>query len=248
MKSQLTISSICGNFLRALESPRLWYLVKWEEREISPRLLALMERKSRFIHTISCSSLKETSIWSAHLNQLLGTVFNLVHVNLAFFMVLYNLDWLENCPHVRNLIVTSCPNLSSMSLVRVAQAVPNLIYLECMNNGLRVIALQIVEIASVCTKLTHLNCYGTGNMHYWMAKEILESCPDMQVFYLSSNHIFDESMGAMGWFKLTRCEYKHVLFSKNIICKVEEYMDINRQVSYQAWLDFQEREAMLANE
>ena len=71
-------------------------------------------------------------------------------------MVLYNLDWLENCPHVKNLIVTSCPNLSSKSLVRGAQALPNLIYLECMNNSLCVIALQIVEIASVCTKLTHL--------------------------------------------------------------------------------------------
>ena len=77
-------------------------------------------------------------------------------------------------------------------------------------------------------------------MRYWMAKEILESCPDMQVFYLSSNHIFYDSVDAMGWFKLTHHKYKHVLFSKNIIHKVEEYMDIDRQVSYQAWLDFKE--------
>ena len=54
MKSRLAVSETCGTFLRAMEFPRLWYFVKWEEKELPPRLLALIEKKSEFIHTISC--------------------------------------------------------------------------------------------------------------------------------------------------------------------------------------------------
>ena len=242
-KSRLALSSTCGTFLRALEFPRLWYYVNWQEKKLPPRFLALIARKGEFIHRISCCALKETSIWSLHFNRSLASMVNLVHVNLAFCMVLYDMDWLENCPKIKNLIVTSCPNMSSMSFVRGTKTLQDLVYLECMNNGHRIISLQIVDIASSCTKLTHLNCYGMENMRYWMADEILSTCPDMQVFNLSSNHIFDDSIDAMGWYKITKRKYSHVLFSRNILHKVEEYMDIDREVSYEAWLDFKARQA-----
>ena len=238
------MSSTSGNFLRARDFPRLWYYVKWQEKKIPVRLLALLEKKSQFIHSISCCTLKETSIWSLHFNQILASMTNLVHVNLAFCMVLYDMDWLENCPNIKILIVTSCPNMSSMSFVRGTKTLAKFLYLECMNNGHRIVALQIVDIASACPKLTHLNCYGTGNMQYWMADEILTSCPDMQVFHLSSNHIFDDSIDAMGWYKVTKRKFKSVLFSKNILRKVDEYIDIDRDISNLAWLDFKAREGL----
>ena len=77
-----------------------------------------------------------------------------------------------------------------------------------------------------------------------MASEILASCPDMLVFNLSSMHILDDSIDAMGWYQVTKRDYKHILFSRNICRKVEEYMDIDRDVSYAAWMDEQRAKAL----
>ena len=208
-----------------------------------PRFLANLERHAAYIKTIVCSSVKEKSMWTSNFNSLLSSMTNLVHVNLAFCYILYDMDWLENCPSIKHLIVTKCPNMSSMSLVRGTKTFCNLVYFECMNND-RVLSIQIVDIVESCTKLTHLNCYASGNMHHWMACKILDSCPDMLVFNLSSMHILDHSIDAMGWCQVTRRDYKHVLFSRNICHKVEEYMDIDRDVSYTAWMDLQLEKAL----
>ena len=204
-----------------------------------PRVLAILEKNVLHVKSITCRSLKEKSMWTSHFNHLLQGMHNLVHVNLAFCMILYNMDWLEFCPHITSLIVTSCPNMSGMSLVNNMRFLTKVEYFECMNNGNHIVAMQIVEIASTCPSITHLNCYGTGNMCYWMAEEILNHCTDMRVFFLSSNHIFNDSIDMMGWYKLTRRTFKEVVFSKNILRKVQEYIDTIRSVNYQAWLDYQ---------
>ena len=239
MKSRLAVSETCLNFLQAMNYPRLWYLVKWEEKKIPPRFLVLLEKHAVKINWLTCSALKENSMWSSYFNGLLAYMPNLVRVNLAFCMVLYTMDWLQHCPNIKSLIVTSCPNMSSMSLVNNIGNLTKIENFECMNNGARIIALQIVEIASTCPSITHLNCYGTGNMRFSMAKEILESCTNMQVFSLSSNHIFDDFVDMMGWYNVTRRDFPAVVFSRNIKRKVQEYIDTVRSVNYQAWLDFQ---------
>ena len=127
-----------------------------------PCLLANLEQNAGFIKTIVCSSVKEQSMWTSNFNSLLGLMTNLVHVNLAFCYILCEMDWLENCPNIKHLIVTKCPNMSLMSLVRGTKTLRELVYFECMNND-RVLSLQIIEIAASCTKLTHLNCYSSGN-------------------------------------------------------------------------------------
>ena len=220
-----------------MDFPRIWYYIKWQDKKIPPRALAVIEKNVSNARSISCRALKESSMWTSHFNHLLHRMVNLVHVNLAYCMILYEVDWLVNCPNVTSLVVSSCPNMSSSSFVTGMSSLKKLEYLEVMNNR-RLVAIQIVEVAKELPALTQLNCYATGNMRAWMAEEILDACPNLQGFQLSSNFIFDDSWDCMAWYHITKRKHSDVVFSKNIQRKVQEYMDTDPQVNMQAWQDF----------
>ena len=239
MKSRLEVSSTCSNFLRAMDFPRLWYFFKWDNKRIPNRAICLLNKHGQKIRVLTANILKEESMWSSYFNHSLHKMSNLVRVNLSHCMILYELDWLEYTPNVTSLIVSSCPHMSSMSFVEGVSSLPKIEYLECMNNSNRIVVIQIVELASHCPTLLQLNVYGTGNMRAWMAEEILVSCPELQGFMLSSNFIFDDSWDRIKWYRIVKRDYKDVSFSKNILRKVDEYINTCSIVNREAWYDAQ---------
>ena len=175
------------------EDKSLWSHVKWEQKIVPVRLIAIMRHNNLHIKSLHCNSRCEKNIWTSNFNRMLWSVTNLERVNLFNYRILFELNWLQHAVGITTLIVSGCNNMSGQSFVNGVQHLCYLKCLEAMYCGHRLVAYELVIAVQNCNQLQVLNCHKTGNMRPWMVVCAMRSCPVLHTFYFSLLHRNDST-------------------------------------------------------
>ena len=164
-------------------------------------------------------------------------MYNVVDLNLAGCLLIFNVDFLQVMSHLRYLDVSKCPNMSTSSLIRSVPTLSTLKDFICIGNDVRISAYSIYQCVRDLQELEKIDVCDSGTMRPWLARKLCRHCKGLKQFYFTTLWSLDEDPSKVSWYKLVKRKYPHIEFTQKVLDKVDEYMSDCRAVKHEVMLD-----------
>ena len=199
---------------------------------MSNGLKGYLLRHSKLIKHFSSDSKHQNSM-SMPLDTLLSYMKNLVSLNMQGCTILYCLDFLKCTRHITELNVSSCPSMSTFSMVKNVPRLQSLQVFKCDNNDWRVSAYSIYQAVCGLTCLTYLTSKNSGVMRPWILRMIFAECPNLSTCLFTTLFSMDTENHKYDWYDMVRNTYSHIKFPDAVVRKVVEYEDSCELIKFQ---------------
>ena len=148
---------------------------------------------------------------------------NLVQLNLSGCTLITSIDFVKCTPSLEKLNVSSCPSMSTFSLISNLNRLTKLKVFTHENNNLRVSAHSIYQCVHNLTSLQYLSSKESEVMRPWICRLIMAECPNLHTFYFTTLFSMDTEKHKYEWYHLVRISNPHVTFTTRVLNKVVEY-------------------------
>ena len=229
-------TTTAASFYRTWLVQEAWEHVHSEEEYFNTHVFEILQK---FTHRVKVFNVKyeHQCELNTPLNHLLFSMYNVVDLNLAGCLLIFNVDFLQVMSHLCYLDVSKCPNMSTSSLIRSVPTLSTLKDFICIGNDVRISAFSIYQCVRDLQELEKIDVCDSGTMRPWLALQLCRHCKGLKQFYFTTLWSLDEDPSKVSWYKLVKHKYPHIEFMQKVLDKVDEYMSECRAVKHEVILD-----------
>ena len=230
------VTTTAKEFYAAWLIPALWTRFDSEEEYFDTRVQELLLKNTNRVLYFKAKFQHEYSD-NTPLEHIMFSMYNVVDLNLEGCEIIHNVDFLQIMYKLRYLNLSRCPGMSTASVIQSVSTLSTLIEFICRGNDVRVSAYSMYQCVRDLENLQKLDMCDSGTMRPWIARKLCRFCKGLTTFYFTTYWSLDDDNSKVSWYKLVKRKYPHIEFTKQVVAKVDEYIEDCRPVAMEAMLD-----------